>query len=141
MCTFVFKTKLKTKSLHEYFCFQFTQKMKFEYFGTTYQALRASAKTTSAKSIVCAAPVRDQVQILACGLLQAQCQDENFLFDQSAQVLYNYCIDERETNVTIAEFFTDFQQEPITEFVESELSKIFQCTNHHTENFDLDVPF
>lgn len=43
--------------------------------------------------------------------------------------------------MTIAEFFADFQIEHSSEFVEHELSKIFQCTMPQDENFDLDVPF
>jgi hypothetical protein len=41
----------------------------------------------------------------------------------------------------IADFFADFSDTHYSEFVEHELSTIFQCTDHHDENFDLDVPF
>jgi hypothetical protein len=43
--------------------------------------------------------------------------------------------------MTTADFFADFYDTHYSEFVEHELSKIFQCGNHHQENFDLDVPF
>ena len=43
--------------------------------------------------------------------------------------------------MTLAEFFAEFHPEHYSEFVERELSKIFQCTIPQDENFDLDVPF
>lgn len=69
------------------------------------------------------------------------CQVKIFLFEAIAQVLYNCCIDERETNMTIAEFFADYSDTHYSEFVEHELTKIFQSTIPQDENFDLDVPF
>lgn len=43
--------------------------------------------------------------------------------------------------MTTAEFFADFHTEHYSEFVEHELTKIFQCTIPQDRNFDLDVPF
>jgi hypothetical protein len=94
------------------------------------------------------APVHGQVQILECEqlapIIQCEsnmCQAKIFLFDVRVQVLYNYYINRREPIMTTADFFADFDNTQYSEFVEYELSKIFQCTDHHTENFDLDVPF
>jgi hypothetical protein len=65
------------------------------------QQLRcASGKPSSAKSLWFPAPVRGQVQILACersaNIIQCKsflCQVKNFLFDARSQVLYNIYID------------------------------------------------
>lgn len=71
-----------------------------------------------------------------------QCQVEIFVFDPSAKVLYNYCIDEREWQMTTTNFFADFAYEQYQEFVEAELSEMFQCTDTQVENFEFDdVPF
>jgi hypothetical protein len=43
--------------------------------------------------------------------------------------------------MTIAEFFADYSDTHYSEFVEHELTKIFQSTIPQDENFDLDVPF
>jgi hypothetical protein len=68
-------------------------------------------------------------------------QAKIFSVDASVQVLYNYCIDERETKMTTADFFADFAYDQYSEFVDAELREIFQCSNTQDENFDLDVPF
>lgn len=40
------------------------------------------------------------------------------------------------------EFFADYQYQQYSEFVDAELSEIFQCTDAHDENFEFDdVPF
>lgn len=43
--------------------------------------------------------------------------------------------------MTTADFFADYAMEQYQEFVEHELSQIFQSTIPQDENFDLDVPF
>jgi hypothetical protein len=68
-------------------------------------------------------------------------QAKIFSVDASVQVLYNYCIDERETKMTTADFFADFQYDQYSEFVEAELREMFCDTTPQDENFDLDVPF
>jgi hypothetical protein len=68
-------------------------------------------------------------------------QAKIFIFDRPAKVLYNYCIDERETKMTTADFFADFHYEQYSEFVEAELREMFCDTTPQDENFDLDVPF
>ena len=92
--------------------------------------------------------MRGQVQKLECQALAPiiqcennMCQVKNFLFEVLTQVLYNYCIDERETKMTTADFFADFAYEHYSEFVDHELREMFQCTIPQDENFDLDVPF
>jgi hypothetical protein len=93
------------------------------------------------------APVASQVQKLSCPVCaiipvaDQQCQVENFLFDHSAQVLYNCYINSKEPLMTTADFFADFAYEHYSEFVDHELREMFQCTNPQDENFDLDVPF
>ena len=84
-----------------------------------------------------------QVEKLLCQVYFRFCliDNQNFTFDQTPKVLYNYCIDEQETNMTITEFFADFHESHSGEFVEAELCKIFQCTIPQDRNFDLDVPF
>jgi hypothetical protein len=68
-------------------------------------------------------------------------QAKIFSVDCTVQVLYNYCIDERETKMTTADFFADFHMEQYSEFVEAELREMFCDTTPQDENFDLDVPF
>ena len=103
--------------------------MKFENKRPHKRLGSASARSTSAKMTMCPAPVGDLVQV------------RKFWFDQSVQVLYNYCIDERETNMTTADFFADFHSEHYSEFVDAELREMFQDTTPVDGNFDLDVPF
>lgn len=43
--------------------------------------------------------------------------------------------------MTTADFFADFDTEHYSEFVEHELSQIFQCTIPQDEKSALDVPF
>ena len=44
--------------------------------------------------------------------------------------------------MTTRDFFADFAYEQYSEFVEAELSEMFQCTDTHPENFEFDdVPF
>ena len=43
--------------------------------------------------------------------------------------------------MTTNEFFTSYQYDAYSEFVDAELREIFQCSNPQDENFDLDVPF
>lgn len=43
--------------------------------------------------------------------------------------------------MTTADFFADYSDTHYQEFVEYELSQIFQSTIPQDENFDLDVPF
>jgi hypothetical protein len=43
--------------------------------------------------------------------------------------------------MTTNEFFTAYQYQAFNEFVDAEVSKIFQCSYTHDEFFDLDVPF
>jgi hypothetical protein len=76
-----------------------------------------------------------------CTSGESKCQDEIFLFDLCVGILYNYCIDGKETKMRIADFFADFSDAHYSEFVEAELAKIFQSTTTHDEIFLLDVPF
>jgi hypothetical protein len=40
------------------------------------------------------------------------------------------------------DFFADFAYHQYSEFVDHELREMFQCTDHHDENFEFaDVPF
>ena len=55
--------------------------------------------------------------------------------------MYNYCIDERESHMRLADFFADFHDLHYSEFVEHELSKMFCDTTPQDENYDLDVPY
>jgi hypothetical protein len=73
--------------------------MKNEYFSTTAASLR-QWKTFKCKILMVPAPVRGQVQILACvrcaNIIQCQsnmCQEKIFLFEARSQVLYNIYID------------------------------------------------
>jgi hypothetical protein len=43
--------------------------------------------------------------------------------------------------MTTADFFADYSLTDYSEFVEHELTQIFQCSDAHIENFDLDVPY
>ena len=109
---------------------QFSFKMKFEYKRPHHQARCASARSTSAKSSMCPAPVGDLVQV------------RKFIFARSAQVLYNYCIDERETKMTDSEFFRQIQDDWFHEFAGAERHDIFVATHVQDENFEFDdVPY
>ena len=89
----------------------------------------------------------NQVQKLECvacanyTVANQQCQVEIFLFDHTAQVLYNIYIDWKEYQMTTADFFADFQYDQYSEFVDAELREMFCDTTLQDENFDLDVPF
>lgn len=70
------------------------------------------------------------------------CQAKIFLFEHSAQVLYNIYIDWKESQMTAADFFADFHYDQYSEFVDAELREIFRDTSAHDEIFEFDdIPF
>jgi hypothetical protein len=119
--------------------------MKNEYFGTqqVYTCAKVvilvKCKTLRQWPVKCKNLNESLAPIIQCQTFMRQV--EIFLFDHTAQVLYNYCIDEKETKMTTADFFADFAYDQYSEFVDAELREIFQCSNTQDENFDLDVPF
>ena len=53
-------------------------------------------------------------------------QVQNFRFELFCEILYNYCIDEKETEMTDREFFQLDQQQWFEDFVDEEVSKILE---------------
>ena len=59
------------------------------------------------------------------------CDQQKFKFELFCEILYNYCIDEKETNMTDNDFFRQDQQAWFEDFVDDEVSKILE---------DMDIP-
>ena len=69
-------------------------------------------------------------------------QIQKFAFDQSVEVLYNYYINRRESEMSDTDFFSLTQELWFQEYVEQELSKKVADTNAHDNFFEFDdVPF
>ena len=110
--------------------------IKNEYFSTTFFCCASGNPCQVEKFEVRRAPIIQwrsytcQVNFSKCFWIKVY-QVQKFKFDWFCEILYNYYIDEKETEMTDREFFQLDQQQWFEDFVDDEVSKILA---------DMDIP-